>query len=383
LKKRGKNMNMQRFKSIIIKEFIQIKRDKASFGIALMMPIMMILLFGYAVSTELENISMTVLDQSQTTESRELIKSFENTSYFKVVGQDNTIEAIQEKIDKGIVHSALIIGPDYATLLDKGEKPSIQLIIDGSDPTTARTALSSGVLAAQMHGLVVSQQLSEKVSGSIKQGGIDVNTKVLYNPDLRNQNFTIPGLIGLILQNITVLLTAFALVRERERGTIEQLIVSPLTSVEIIIGKLVPYVIIGFLDFLFSLALGLFWFNVPLNGSLGLLIFLGAGFVICSLAIGILISTISKTQLQAMQLTLLVILPSVLLSGFVFPREAMPKIIQLIGNVIPLTYFLNILRGIILKGVGFSYLFNDVALLFTLGLVLLVLSIVRFRQKLD
>lgn len=376
-------MNMQRFKSIIKKEFIQIKRDKASFGIALMMPIMMILLFGYAVSTQLENISMTVLDQSQTTQSRELIKSFENTSYFKVVGQEKTIGAVQEKIDKGIVHSALVIGPDYATLLNKGEKPSIQLIIDGSDPTTARTAFSSGVLAAQMHGVAVSQQLSEKVSGSIKQGGIDVNTKVLYNPDLRNQNFTIPGLIGLIMQNITVLLTAFALVREKERGTIEQLIVSPLTSVEIILGKLVPYVVIGFVDFLFSLALGLIWFNVPIMGSLGLLIFLGAGFVICSLAIGILISTISKTQLQAMQLTLVVILPSVLLSGFVFPREAMPKIIQLIGNVIPLTYFLNILRGIILKGVGFSYLFNDVALLFTLGLVLLVLSIVRFRQKLD
>ena len=376
-------MNMQRFKSIIKKEFIQIKRDKASFGIALMMPIMMILLFGYAVSTELENISMTVLDQSQTMQSRELIKSFENTSYFKIVGQDNTIDAIQEKIDRGQVHSALVIGPDYATLLDKGKKPSIQLIIDGSDPTTARTAFSSGVLSAQMHGLAVSQKLSEKVSGSIKQGGIDVNTKVLYNPDLRNQNFTIPGLIGLIMQNITVLLTAFALVREKERGTIEQLIVSPLTSAEIIIGKLVPYVLIGFVDFLFSLALGLIWFNVPIIGSLGLLIFLGFGFVICSLAIGILISTISKTQLQAMQLTLLVILPSVLLSGFVFPREAMPKIIQLIGNVIPLTYFLNILRGIILKGVGFSYLFKDVALLFTLGFVLLVLSIVRFRQKLD
>lgn len=376
-------MNMQRFKSIIKKEFIQIRRDKASFGIALMMPIMMILLFGYAVSTELENISMTVLDQSQTTESRELIKSFENTSYFKIVGQDKTIDAIQEKIDKGIVHSALIIGPDYESLLLKGEKPSVQLIIDGSDPTTARTAFSSGVLSAQMHGMVVSQKLSEKVSGSIKQGGIDVNTKVLYNPDLRNQNFTIPGLIGLIMQNITVLLTAFALVREKERGTIEQLIVSPLTSVEIILGKLVPYVLIGFVDFLFSLALGLLWFHVPIVGSLGLLIFLGFGFVICSLAIGILISTISKTQLQAMQLTLLVILPSVLLSGFVFPREAMPKVIQLIGNVIPLTYFLNILRGIILKGVGFSYLFKDVALLFTLGLVLLVLSIVRFRQKLD
>jgi ABC-2 type transport system permease protein len=229
----------------------------------------------------------------------------------------------------------------------------------------------------------IMEELSEKLPQKPQLGGVEVSTRVPYNPSLRNQNFTIPGLVGLIMQNITVLLTAFALVRERERGTIEQLIVTPIKSTELILGKHTPYVIIGFLDFLFSLALGMLWFNVPIHGSLGLLLFLGAGFVICALAIGILISTISKTQLQAMQLSVLIILPSVLLSGFVFPREAMPKIIQLIGYALPLTYFLNILRGIITKGVGMEYLFNDVALLFTLGLVLLVISMVRFRKKLD
>lgn len=376
-------MNFQRFRAIIKKEFIQIKRDKASFGIAIGMPIMMMLLFGYAVATQLENISTVVLDESKTTESRELIKSFQNTLYFNIKEEENSIDTVTQEINSGKIHAAIIIPPDYSTLLLKKERPSVQLLIDGSDPTTARTALSSGVMAGESHGLKVMSNLSEKLSQKPELGGIDISTKVLYNPSLRNQNFTIPGLVGLIMQNITVLLTAFALVRERERGTIEQLIVSPIKSTELILGKLVPYVIIGFMDFLFSLALGMVWFNVPIRGSLGLLMFLGLGFVICALAIGLLISTVSKTQLQAMQLSVLIILPSVLLSGFVFPREAMPKIIQYIGYALPLTYFLNILRGIITKGVGMEYLFKDVTLLFILGLVLLIISMVRFKKKLD
>jgi ABC-2 type transport system permease protein len=263
------------------------------------------------------------------------------------------------------------------------ERPQVQLIIDGSDPTTARTAFSSGMMAGERHGIKVMAELGEKLPQKPQMGGVEVSTRVLYNPSLRNQNFTIPGLVGLIMQNITVLLTAFALVRERERGTIEQLIVTPVKSSELILGKLTPYVLIGFLDFLFSLALGMLWFQVPIRGSIGLLIFLGAGFVICALAIGILISTISKTQLQAMQLSFLIILPSVLLSGFVFPREAMPQIIQWLGYAMPLTYFLNILRGIITKGIGMEYLIKDVAMLFGLGVFLLSLSVVRFRKKLD
>lgn len=376
-------MNFQRFWSIVKKEFIQIKRDKASFGIAIGMPIMMMFLFGYAVNTQLEDISTAVLDQNHTADSRELIKSFENTLYFKVIEQSSSIESIEEKMNEGKIHAALIIPPDYSEKLDKKEKPKVQLLVDGSDPTTARTAFSSGVLAIQNQGVKQMEVLSSRLSQKINIGGVDVSTKVMYNPSLKNQNFTIPGLVGLIMQNITVLLTAFALVRERERGTIEQLIVSPIKSSELILGKLLPYVVIGFFDFIFSLALGLLWFGVPIRGSLGLLIFLGFGFVICALAIGILISTISKTQLQAMQLSVLVILPSVLLSGFVFPREAMPKIIQYLGYALPLTYFLNILRGIVLKGVGMNYLYKDVVLLFILGFFLLTFSMIRFRKKLD
>lgn len=376
-------MNLQRYWSIVKKEFIQIKRDRASFGIAIGMPVMMMLLFGYAVATQLEHISTVILDQSRTAESREFLRSFQNTLYFDIKEQVDSMEAVEQSINSGKAHAALVIPPDYSEKLLQKERPQVQLIIDGSDPTTARTAFSSGVLAGERYGMKVMEGLGEKLPQKPSVGGVEMSTRVLYNPSLRNQNFTIPGLIGLIMQNITVLLTAFALVRERERGTIEQLIVTPIKSSELILGKLTPYVLIGFLDFLFSLSLGMLWFQVPVRGSLGLLIFLGSGFVICALAIGILISTISKTQLQAMQLSFIIILPSVLLSGFVFPREAMPQFVQWLGYAMPLTYFLNILRGIITKGVGIEYLFKDVALLFALGMFLLILSTVRFRKKLD
>lgn len=376
-------MNMQRFVSIIKKEFIQIKRDKASFGIAIMMPIVMMLLFGYAVTTELNNISTAVLDQNHTKESREFIKSFENTGYFNITKEENNIETIQNAMDSGLVHAAIIIPPDYSNKILKGEKPAVQFLIDGSDPTTARTVFSSGLLTGERYGVKFWSKSMEKYPSKASIGGVEVNAKVLYNPSLRNQNFVIPGLVGLIMQNITILLTAFALVREKERGTIEQLMVSPVTAPELILGKLVPYIVIGYLDFIFALTLGVGWFSVPIMGSLPLLLFLGLGFVICALAIGILISSAAKTQLQAMQLSFLVLLPSILLSGFIFPRESMPKIIQFLGSIIPLTYFLNILRGIVLKGVGLEVLYKDVFILFAIGLVLLTLSMVQFRKTLD
>lgn len=376
-------MNMQRFISIVKKEFIQIKRDKASFGIAIMMPIMMMLLFGYAVTTELDNISTVVLDQNHTKESREFIRSFENTGYFNILKEENNIEKIQHAMDEGLVHAAIIIPPDYSSKILKGEKPAVQFLIDGSDPTTARTVFSSGVLTGERYGIKFWGKSMEKYPSKVVPYGVEVNTRVLYNPSLRNQNFVIPGLVGLIMQNITILLTAFALVREKERGTIEQLMVSPVTAPELILGKLVPYVVIGFLDFIFALGLGVVWFSVPIMGSLPLLLFLGLGFVICALAIGILISAAAKTQLQAMQLSFLVLLPSILLSGFIFPRESMPKVVQLLGSIIPLTYFLNILRGIVLKGVGMEVLFKDVFILFSIGLILLILSMVQFRKTLD
>ncbi|WP_069649906.1 ABC transporter permease [Caloranaerobacter ferrireducens] len=377
-------MSLNRLLSIVKKEFIHIKRDKASLGIALVMPVMFMLIFGYAVNTEVDDISMAVYDQDKTQESRELIEKFAQSNYFKPNIYVNSIKDIERLIDSGDVKSAIVISAGFSKELKRGKSPQVQLIIDGTDPTVARTALQSGLLISKIYSIKI-QQKNSKLRGMTAQilGGIDMRTRVWYNPNLETPKFTIPGLIGLIMQNITVMLTAFALVREKEKGTIEQLIVTPVKSWELILGKMIPYILIGSSEFLIALFFGSYWFNVPVRGNLLLLIALGFGFVICALAIGMLVSTVAKNQLQAMQMAFLFLLPSVLLSGFVFPREAMPKIIQFIGYFIPLTYFLKILRGIILKGIGMDYLWREVSILSAMGILLLLVASFRFKKKLD
>ncbi|KPU27657.1 transporter [Caloranaerobacter sp. TR13] len=377
-------MSLNRLLSIVKKEFIHIKRDKASLGIALIMPVMFMLIFGYAVNTDVEDISMAVYDQDKTQESRALIEKFAQSNYFIPNIYVNSIKKIERLIDSGDVKSAIIIPSGFSKELKRGKSPQVQLIIDGTDPTVARTALQSGLLISKIYSIKL-QQKNSKLKGMTEQilGGIDMRTRVWYNPNLETPKFTIPGLIGLIMQNITVMLTAFALVREKEKGTIEQLIVTPVKSWELILGKMIPYILIGSSEFLIALFFGTYWFNVPVRGNLLLLIALGFGFVICALAIGMLVSTVAKNQLQAMQMAFLFLLPSVLLSGFVFPREAMPKIIQFIGYFIPLTYFLKILRGIILKGIGMDYLWREVIILSTMGILLLLVASFRFKKKLD
>ncbi|WP_099192572.1 ABC transporter permease [Tepidibacter mesophilus] len=377
-------MSLKRLLTIMKKEFIHIKRDKASLVIALLMPVVFVFIFGYAVNTDVDNISMAVFDNDKTLESREYIDSLKNSNYFDPNIYVDNMESIQNLIDTGTVKSAIIIPSGFSKHLKRNEKSQVQLIIDGTDPTIARTALQSGVLTTNMYSVEISKDFIEKTGKNyLNTPGIDMRTKVWYNPNLESSEFIIPGLIGLIMQNITVMLTAFSLVREREKGTLELLIVTPIKSSELIIGKMIPYVLIGSVDFIISLFFGTLWFGVPIKGNILLLILLGFGFVICSLAIGMLISTIANNQAHAMQLTILFILPSVLLSGFMFPRESMPLVVQLSGYFIPLTYFLNILRGIILKGVGFSYLIKDVVILFIFGTVLLCISSIKFKKKLD
>lgn len=377
-------MNIQRLISIIKKELLHIKRDKASLIMAIMMPFILTFLFGYAINTDVDNIDLAVFDSDKTVESRELISKFKASNYFNPNIYVESINEIEDLIDRGKVKSALVIPSGFSKDLKRNENPQTQLILDGTDPTIARTALQSGILVSNIHSIKL-QEIKLKKSGQMinPPGQIDMRTRVLYNPNLESSKFNIPGLIGLIMQNITVMLTAFSLVREKEKGTIELLIVTPIKSSELIIGKMVPYILIGSIDFMIALFFGTSYFKVPIVGNIALLLILGFGFVICSLAIGMLISTISSTQAQAMQLTILFLLPSVLLSGFMFPREAMPVPIQLAGYAIPLTYALNILRGIILKGVGISYLWNEVITLAVLGSFLLAMACFRFKKKLD
>jgi ABC-2 type transport system permease protein len=379
-----KLFSWKRFLSIVKKEFIQVKRDPISLRLPFAMPIVMMLLFGYAVNTEVDKITTVVFDQSKTQESREYIEKFTSSDYFVIKHNVTSEKEISELIDGGKAKAGLIIPADYAADLKGNKTANTQLIIDGTDPTTARTALNSGLLVSEIYSKGFKETALKKIgTAGLKVPGVSINTKVWYNPNLESTRFTIPGLVGIILQNITLMLTAFALVREKERSTIEQLIVTPIRPAELILGKLVPYVIIGYAGFLFALSLCIFWFGVTPVGSLALLLILGFLFVYCSLAMGMLISTFAKNQMQAMMVMILIILPSILLSGFIFPRESMPLAIRAIGYVIPITYFLDIVRGIMLKGVGVSFLWNDIIALLIFTVVILTLATLRFKKSLD
>lgn len=377
-------MNWIRLKAIIRKEFIQIRRDKASLAMILGVPIMMMFLFGYAISTDVENIATIVCDQSKTADSRRFISALQNTATFSLDYWTDNPGEVQAYLDGGKARVAVIIPPDYARKLARKDSAQIQVLVDGSDPLVARTALSTAQLVAQAQNLnIVGQQLARQGFGGSPVLAVDVRPRVWYNPNLESLRFNIPGLVGLVLQNITVILTAFALVRERERGTLEQIIITPIRPAELIIGKLIPYVVIGFFDLLLVLGVAVFWFGVEISGSAGLLLGLATIFLACALGMGMFISTMAKTQLQAMQMAFLVLLPSILLSGFLFPRESMPKIIYALGQVLPLTYFLQILRGIILRGADLTQLWAVSFWLTLLTVFICALSILRFRKRLD
>ena len=377
-------MSFRRFLYIVKKEFIHIKRDKASLVIMLIMPTMMMLLFGYAIKTEVTSVSTVVLDQDNTQESRELIGSYSNSGYFDINYHVHSMDDMNDAIYSGKAKAGIVIKSGYGKNIKSGKKDEVAFYVDGSDPTVARTALSSGVMIGQMYSLNMSENNLHKkgVNMGVTQL-VDVHPSVLFNPELKSEMFTIPGLICMVMQNVTVILTAFAMVREKDKGTIEQLIVTPVKSFELILGKLVPYIFIGIFEFLWVLLIGTQLFHVSIAGSTGLLIVLGFVFVVCALSIGMLISTAAKTQNQAMQGAVLFLLPSILLSGFMFPRDAMPKAISWIGYLIPATYFLNISRGIMLKGLTFKYLAPDIWKLSGLTVLLLAAAVVRFRKKLD
>lgn len=357
--------------SIVRKEFIQIRRDPRTLAIVLALPVMQLLLFGYAINTTVDHITTVVLDQSRDAQSRRFLASFFNTGYFDFVQQVGNLGEVRQAIDDGTAHVGIVLPPTFSHDIVAGRSAQAQLVVDGSDPNTAQTALLVGGTLAQV----------QQRGGS--SASIELRPVVLYNPTMQSINFMIPGLLGLIMQFQTLLLTAFAVVRERERGTLEQLVVTPIKPWELMLGKVLPYVAIGFANIVFASAIGRFWFGVEFAGSFPLLLALAALFVLSSLGLGLLVSTVSQTQTQAMQLALFVMLPSIILSGFVFAREAMPHPIRELGLLIPLTYFLQILRGIILKGVGVEVLWPQVLALTVFGVVVFGLSANRFRKTLD
>ncbi len=373
-----------RLMSLIRKEFIQIVRDPRTLALTFVLPVLMLFLLGYAATNDVKNVPLAIFDQDRSAESRRLLDAYRAADYFQLAVEVGSEEEIRSLIDRNTVRAGLIIPPDYGQKIASGRSAQIAFLLDGSDPNVANTALAAATMVGQSFAtdLMVERLDRAGQAGTVKMP-LEVRTRVLYNPAMVSAYYMIPGLIGMILQLLTTMLTATSIVRERERGTIEQLIVTPLRSWELVVGKLIPYVLIAFFDMLEILVIGVLVFKVPINGSLGLFLALSALFLVGSLGMGLFISTIAHTQQEAMLSTMFTLYPSIFLSGFFFPLAAMPQVLQWISYAVPMRYFLIIARGVILKGVGLEDIWIEVVALSIFSLVMMGAAAARFRKRLD
>jgi len=373
-----------RLTSLIRKEFIQILRDPRTLALVLVMPVMQLFLLGYAATNDVRNVSLAVYNQDPGPEARALLDAYRSADYFSLAYEVGSAQALRDLIDSGKARAGLVIPPDYGVRLQGDGLAEVAFILDGSDPTVAATALSAARSIGQQYATqVLSARLGRRGQPFAVRPPIDVRTQVWYNPDLVSAYFMIPGVIGMILYAITSILTATAVVRERERGTIEQLIVTPIRPWELVAGKLLPYVILAFMNTLEVLVIGALWFKVPIRGELSLLLLLSGLFLVSSLGIGLLVSTIANTQQEAMLTVFFTLLPSIFLSGFFFPLEALPKVLRWFSYLIPLRYYLVIIRSVLLKGVGAGVLQSEVLALAIFGTAIMTAAALRFRKRLD
>jgi ABC-2 type transport system permease protein len=369
--------------SIIRKEFIQITRDPRTLVLIVVMPIMQLFLLGYAATTDIKNISLAVWDQSQSLQSRALLDAFRAANYFSIDYPVFSEEEYRDLIESGKIRAVLIVPPDYETRLVEGTA-QVSLVLDGSDATVGGTALSTAKLIGQSYATkVLTEQAALTGRASSFNPPLDVRTQVWYNPDLIAAYFNVPGVIGMILYFITTLLTASSIVRERERGTIEQLIVTPIRSWELVVGKILPYSILALIDMVEVLIIGHWWFKVPIRGDLGLIFALSGLFLLSSLGIGLFASTIANTQQEAFITVMVTMLPSLFLSGFFFPIEAMPQFLQYVSAIVPLRYYLVIIRALLLKGVGVEALQTEIFALTLFAVFIMGAAALRFRKRLD
>lgn len=370
-------MKLLRIKAITKKEFLQIWRDPLSLAIAFLMPVIQLFIFGYAITFDVNNISTIVYDQDRSRLSRELASTFEESGYFTIVAYVERDEAIDAYLDAGKARVAIMVPPRFAQKVKTQNDVQVGVIIDGSDSQTA--TIAEGYISA------IAQIFPQRIGGIRITPLIEPRARVWYNPELRSRNFIVPGLIAMIMAVVVALLTSLTIAREWERGTMEQLISTPVKTPELIIGKLIPYFIIGFLDLILSVVMGVFLFNVPLKGSVVLLVALSSIFLFGGVCQGIIISVVAKdSQALACQMALLsTFLPAFLLSGFVFSIDNMPKILQFITYIVPARYFVTILKGIFLKGIGLSLLFGDALLLAAYGVIVFTIANKRFQKRIE
>jgi ABC transporter DrrB family efflux protein len=374
--------------AVLVKEFLHIQREPSTLFFMLVVPVMQTIIFGYAIETQIEDIPTVVFDMDGRHHAREFITAFGNTRRYKLVRHVHDEGSFHRAITSGRAKVGLRIPPEFGDRLLRGQHAQVQVLIDGSDSQVATTAQSTAQLLGQNVSTSIAQSKAEalQLAPSRDPTGhavppIEVRTRLLYNPNLESSHFFVPGLVGIILQLVTLFLTSFAVVRERELGTLEQLFVTPVGRTGLLLGKLVPYALVGFVETLIVITVMTYVFGVTIQGSLPLLLALAMLFMVCSLGLGLLVSTLAKTQVEAMQFAFVIMLPSVLLSGFVFPRSAMPLPIYIVTFAIPVTYFIEILRGIVLRGAGFGDLLSSVVGLTACGLTVLSLSVSRFRKR--
>ena len=376
-------LDSRRLLAIIKKETIQMVRDWPTLLMIIRMPVLELFLFAYVGDMTLDHLPTAVADLSRDPSSRAFISALEVSGFFDVTQYVSSENEVIRAIDEGKANVGLVIPPDFAGQIERGVGQAL-VIIDGSDSFVVQSGYSAAVAIAQVHGMQLMLQTATRMGmSSAGQLPIDTSTRILYNPNIDEIVFLIPGLAAMLLQLIGVNATVMAVVRERELGTMEQMLVTPTRPVELILGKIVPPIALITIDLVIIILLGVYWFKVPFRGSIWLFSWLSLLFIVSGLGMGLLLSTVSKNQKQAQQISSMVMMVTMLLTGLIYPRSTMPPVVRAVGNLIPATYFIRIARGIITKGVGLAFMWEDVVALVVYGVVIIILSAATFKTRLD
>ena len=370
-----------RFAAILAKEFVQVRRDRLTFAMMIAVPVMQLVLFGYAINMDPKGLPAAVVSAESTVFTRSLVRALENSGYFRVIAQPATVEAADRLIARGDVQFVMQIPADFSRRLQRGERPALLVEADATDPAATSNALAA---LQQVNVSALDHDLTGPLA-SLRAGAPPFELRVhrRYNPEGVTQYNIVPGLIGVVLTMTMIMMTSLAMTRERERGTMENLLATPVTPLEVMLGKIVPYILIGYVQVVVILLASVFLFGVPMMGSLALLSAVLVLFMAANLSIGFTFSTLARSQMQAMQMTFFFFLPSMLLSGFMFPFRGMPEWAQALGQALPLTHFLRVVRGILLKGSGPAEIFPSVWPLAVILAVVSTVALVRYQRTLD
>ena len=373
---------LKRFMAIVRKEIAQLVRDRTTLGIVLIIPFLELFLFAYAVDLTVDHIPTAVADMSLDAQGQAFIHALEISGFFDVEMYLEDEAAVIRAIDEGRVRAGLVIPPDFATQVERGRGQAL-ILLDGSDSFTVQSGYGAAAAIAQDRAMRLMAERVDRMGGSLGALPISTSTRILYNSNMDDMVFIVPALAGMLLQVLAVNLTAMTVVRERELGTIEQLLITPIRPIELMVGKMVPNMFVTAFDMLIVVLLGIFWFGVPFRGNPWLFAWLTLLFLVSGLGMGLLVSTVAQTQRQAQQVSILLMLLSMLLTGFIYPRVPMPPAVKAIGSLIPLTYFVRIVRGIFTKGVGLSFIWSDVVALAVFAILVMAVAAVTFKKRLD